>query len=881
MKTRFILLLMFLLLSTVAAQEKAFLQSTFESAAAEFHVPSDILRGIAFAETRWEHLEWAEGDTASCMGLPRAYGVMALRSDGWFGHSLEKAAGLLGMEPDVLKKDLVHNVRGAAAYLRSLYETLPVPEGTTRGELESWQNAIAAYCGIPQPELAQQHALQIYERLAKGYNDFGIRIQGRPVNLAPLQRTAIRAWSEAHLAQQPRLAKTAAQPDYPEADWVPAYPGHWYTTGYARDFVVIHDMEGYYISVLSYFQQSGTQASAHYCINGLQDNANDSLAGDIAQMVEEQYWAWHALCWNRYSYGIEHEGFANNPAWFSPEMYIASARLTKHLCDAWGIPKDRNHIIAHGEKANGAWVNWVNTVYKVTYPNFDPSCNTHTDPGPYWDWDFYMQIVKDDSTAPHIVSTPPAQPIQVYESVSVSFDQRMQKGLTESAVTLFPAVSGTFTWSVDFRTLTFTPSAQFLYDTTYTFTIDTTARNYLNVGLDVDSNGVGGGETYSFMFQTTEIDSIAPSVVSTYPADNQTGLSISLEFILRFSEPLRSETFGGAFSIRDADSVLIDGNPGITSVVEASGTTIRVRPQADLEHESVYRLSVTDQIKDYGNNSIPPLNLTFATGNAVALPGTSINEVESGADWWQPSVSGSTTGVIATWAIVADTKRSGSGAGKLTYTFQNSAGGVIREHTPTTPSVEVGGSLIGAWVYGDNSGHTLRFAFYYYTGVTNFATVSLGPINWTGWKLMTLPLSAVPVSTVSTPRKFSSFMVYQVGGASLSGTIYFDDLRAGNSVTEVAGDGPPVLPSECELSQNFPNPFNPSTTIEYALPRSAPVELSVFNMLGQRVALLVQEEQPAGRHRAVFDGTGFASGLYFYHMKAGNFVSVKKMMLLK
>ena len=50
--------------------------SAFESAGQEFGVPADVLKGIAFAETRWEHLEWAEGDTASCVGLPRSYGIM-------------------------------------------------------------------------------------------------------------------------------------------------------------------------------------------------------------------------------------------------------------------------------------------------------------------------------------------------------------------------------------------------------------------------------------------------------------------------------------------------------------------------------------------------------------------------------------------------------------------------------------------------------------------------------------------------------------------------------------------------------------------------------------------------------------------------------------
>src|SRR6266850_423707 len=109
-----------------------------------------------------------------------------------------------------------------------------------------------------------------------------------------------------------------AQPDYAPAIWKPAYDGHWYTTGTGHNFCVIHDMEGYYLSTISYIQQSGTQVSVHYCVNSVQNgsdgthnenNPNDVAAGQITQMVREQYWAWHVLCWNRHTLGTEHEGF--------------------------------------------------------------------------------------------------------------------------------------------------------------------------------------------------------------------------------------------------------------------------------------------------------------------------------------------------------------------------------------------------------------------------------------------------------------------------------------------------------------------------------------------------------------------------------------------
>jgi N-acetyl-anhydromuramyl-L-alanine amidase AmpD len=201
----------------------------------------------------------------------------------------------------------------------------------------------------------------------------------------------------------------AAQPDYTNAIWHSAYPGHWYTTGSARAFVVEHDMEGYYLAVISYFQQSGTQASIHYCVNSLhngsddqnhaENNPNDSPAGEIAQMVEEQYWAWHVRCWNRYMLGTEHEGFVSSPVWYSDEMYQASGLLTRYLCDKYSIPKDRNHIIGHNEWQNASWRTWMTN----NWPQIDPTCNDHTDPGVYWNWTKFMSIV---SGAPGITTQP-------------------------------------------------------------------------------------------------------------------------------------------------------------------------------------------------------------------------------------------------------------------------------------------------------------------------------------------------------------------------------------------------------------------------------------------------------------------------------------------
>jgi len=160
----------------------------FDQAAQEFGVPSDILKGIAFAETRWEHLTWPSGETVSPeTGMPRPYGIMSLWDNNYFGHSLIEAANLLGKSPDDLKADPFQNIRGAAAFLRKIYDQTPKPPNTPEKSLESWRYAIRKYCGIPEPDLNAQHALKVYTFISQGYHQFGIEWDAHPVDLRPLQ----------------------------------------------------------------------------------------------------------------------------------------------------------------------------------------------------------------------------------------------------------------------------------------------------------------------------------------------------------------------------------------------------------------------------------------------------------------------------------------------------------------------------------------------------------------------------------------------------------------------------------------------------------------------------------------------------------------------
>ena len=114
---------------------------------------------------------------------------------------------------------------------------------------------------------------------------------------------------------------------------------------------------------------------------------------------------------------------------------------------------------------------------------------------------------------------------------------------------------------------------------------------------------------------------------------------------------------------------------------------------------------------------------------------------------------------------------------------------------------------------------------------------------------------------------------------------YILKISLGTAKVGVA-DSDAGLPMKFELSQNYPNPFNPTTTIKYSIPNNEIVKLTVYNVMGQRVAQLVNEKQVAGRYSVVWDATNskginMTSGVYFFKIEAGSDIQVNKMMLLK
>ncbi|MFE0328709.1 N-acetylmuramoyl-L-alanine amidase [Streptomyces sp. NPDC003753] len=162
--------------------------------------------------------------------------------------------------------------------------------------------------------------------------------------------------------------------DFPGARWLAASPANLRRADrpddYDIDRVVVHVTQGGYSSAVKVFQDPGHGAAAHYIVR---------RDGGVTQMIRELDVAFHAgnREYNERSVGIEHEGFVERASSFTDAMYAASARLTAAVCGRYGIPVDREHIIGHAQ-----------------VPGTD-----HTDPGPHWDWERYMRLVRRERAA--------------------------------------------------------------------------------------------------------------------------------------------------------------------------------------------------------------------------------------------------------------------------------------------------------------------------------------------------------------------------------------------------------------------------------------------------------------------------------------------------
>jgi len=373
--------------------------TAFARAAQDYGVPQPVLEAVSYAQSRWEAHAGEHNTDGGYGPMNLVDGTLfaAGRADGRNGtdgsaagsvpagvDTLGRAATLLGVERDVLRADADANIRGGAALLAATQTRLGLPTGTT-SDPGQWYAAVADASRASDEADAASFADDAYAVMAAGAartttDGKSVTLTGTPTTARKDQLGTLRlhrAKSDPNVECPPGLA----------CDWVPApyeqygpgagdYGNHDLaqrsTTGPTVDSIVIHDTEASWDTTLKLVQDP-TYVSWHYSLR--------SSDGHIAQHVATKDVAWHAGNWyvNGHSIGLEHEGFAAAGAtWYTEALYRTSARLVGHLAAKYSIPLDRAHIIGHDQ-----------------VPGTTPATvrRMHWDPGPYWDWQHYFDLL--------------------------------------------------------------------------------------------------------------------------------------------------------------------------------------------------------------------------------------------------------------------------------------------------------------------------------------------------------------------------------------------------------------------------------------------------------------------------------------------------------
>ncbi|HEV7454219.1 MAG TPA: N-acetylmuramoyl-L-alanine amidase [Candidatus Saccharimonadales bacterium] len=393
--------------AAAAAGQRA---AAFAAASKEFNVPVNLLLAVSYNESRW----MPHGNMPSA---DNGYGLMDLRTktvlqpeDGRGDpkrpvpaqsqitathYTLDEAAALLHVPANTLKSDELQNVRGAAAVLAAYAKQHH--NGQLPASVNDWYGALADFSGATDTQIAAQFADHVYVTLKTGASltsqDGQQMTLAADATINPLIDVVVPAAQPLVLAapngRQPAVNSNGntdcpktlncrfIQAGYAANSSDPSDYGNYDPANRPQDmkikYIIIHDTEGSYDSAINHFIDTHSYVSGNYIIR--------SSDGAITEMVRPSDVSWGAGDWyvNMHAINIEHEGVAaQGAAWYTEAMYQSSATLVRYLAQKYDIPLDRQHIIGHGD-----------------VPTLSPGrmAGQHWDPGPYWDWNHYMDLL--------------------------------------------------------------------------------------------------------------------------------------------------------------------------------------------------------------------------------------------------------------------------------------------------------------------------------------------------------------------------------------------------------------------------------------------------------------------------------------------------------
>lgn len=368
-------------------------------------VPRGMLEAVSFTYTRFTHLVPPE-DNQEEGSVPYTYGLMGLTLDGqgFFRDNLHLVSELSGFSVESIMSSPRDNVVAYAAAYTALHRQLKV----CSDRFEAQMPVLVALSELPlSDDSVLMFALRssLYAMACFLDDDHYRAMTSATVDRPDFQRCFGKMLPELQAGQVQLPVLDDGSPrtggaDYNGAVWNPAGTCN-YTSGrggHAISAVTIHYTQGTYAGSIAWFQNCtyngvGARASAHYIIR--------SFDGQVTQMVREADKAWHVGNCNPYTIGIEHEAYGDIASYFTPEMYQSSAALVRDICDRNGISPHRmfyRDTLDDGTVLNDGLhsLGGENSCVKIRGHQHFPN-QSHTDPGPYWNWNYYYKLVNEDT----------------------------------------------------------------------------------------------------------------------------------------------------------------------------------------------------------------------------------------------------------------------------------------------------------------------------------------------------------------------------------------------------------------------------------------------------------------------------------------------------
>ena len=349
-------------------------------------IPRGMLEAVSFTNTHCYHLTDANYFNDGPDAMPRAYGLMGLVKDGknYFRENLHLVSELSGIsEAEVLESPEKNVLAYAKAFDRLAKES-------KASDIKGYLSVIQKLSELPKGEGIDIYPMQsmlysvcLFLNDAKKAEQYGFKQYH--VDLKDVFSENL------EMLTAPEIGVTRG-PDYPLAIWDPAPECNWEPRTKPVKAIVIHYTEGTYAGCISWFKNCDAEVSAHYVIR--------SADGQVTQMVREADKAWHARSANGYTIGIEHEAYGNIWSFFTEEMYRSSADLVRDICSR--VAAINGHRTFYRDTLdNGTCLNYgvhdlggEDACTKIRGHQHYPD-QTHTDPGPYWDWNYYYKLINE------------------------------------------------------------------------------------------------------------------------------------------------------------------------------------------------------------------------------------------------------------------------------------------------------------------------------------------------------------------------------------------------------------------------------------------------------------------------------------------------------